>query len=111
MTPLTVSLLHSFAGVLPDSIPTSAVVTFEALGATQQNAEILTERFRTEILAGDQQGVQGGGVNIWKQDGKGRFFPFVGGVFQEARAAGGAPPRRRLSGTAWRVRFLHFAPP
>lgn len=51
MIPLTVSLLLSLAGALPDSVPTAAVVMFEALGATQQDAEILTERFRTEIAA------------------------------------------------------------
>lgn len=49
MIPLTVSLLLALAGVLPDTIPTAAIVAFEALGATSQDAEILTERFRTEV--------------------------------------------------------------
>jgi len=51
MIPLIISLLLPLAGALPDSIPTAAVVTFEALGASRQDAEILTERFRTEIAA------------------------------------------------------------
>lgn len=51
MIPSSFLLLLSLAGGLPDSLPTAAVVSFEALGATPQDAEILTERFRTELAA------------------------------------------------------------
>lgn len=39
------------AGARLDTVATAAVVSFEAMGASVQDAEILTERFRTELAA------------------------------------------------------------
>lgn len=47
-SPLLALILALF-GAKNDTLPTAAVVAFEALGANAQDAEILTERFRTEL--------------------------------------------------------------
>lgn len=49
MIPLLLALCLGLFGANGDSIPTAAVVAFEPLGASSQEAEILAERFRTEL--------------------------------------------------------------
>lgn len=49
MIPQLLALCLALSGANGDSIPTAAVVAFEPLGASSQEAEILTERFRTEL--------------------------------------------------------------